>query len=347
MNNHVNSLMSYAEMRIPFPDPDPLWWAATAEDWKREYNNHAEHILDAPLTLADTVRLVLGESPTDLNLQSCHYTLYGFWGLVWELLQLYETTQSDGSGTIGIMPKNPSVMILVGREALTKSLYTLRVMLESLATDQSASTTGPMLVLEYLSMVLLVPLQGLQSFAGRDGEREARRVYPALQEWAQTREARESIWHAGQIYKIADTLSNRSLRGTCVLLIYQASITLWVYGVMAKARRRRDRSDTLGGRAVDHGKLIWLNGEDLSVVRRFIASSECVPALHAVESEPGTFSNSADQEPVCLVEDADVTMRVAIEILKKALSRRGEAQHAIVGSITRLMLELAKVAETL
>ncbi|KAH6619055.1 hypothetical protein C7974DRAFT_342198 [Boeremia exigua] len=350
MNNHVNPLMSYAEMRVPFPDPNPLWFAATAEEWKTEYYNHLQHIPDIPLTLADTVRLTIDEghwSQPDLSQQVCHYTLYGLWNSVWELLQLYETTQGDNSGGIDVMHTAPSLMISVRREALTKSLHALRVRLDSLAAENSTFTTEATFLLEYLSMVLLVPLQGLQAFAGRDGEGEARRVYPALQEWAQTREARQAIWHAGQVYRAADALANRSLRGTCVHLVYQASVTLWVYGIMSRARRRRDQPILEALEDVDHRALIWLDRDDLRTVRKFIATSEGIPAIRSSDRARGSKAFPADDKSACFIEDASATMRAGVKILKRTSGQREVSQHAIVSSVSRLMIELAKVAEIL
>lgn len=349
MNNHVNPLMSYAEMCVPFPDPDSMWWAPTAEDWKREYQKHAQFISDNTWTLLDTVRMAMSEthsSQADLSLRCCHYTLYGFWGMVWELLQLYEMATSDSDAAAFTLHTGSSLIISLRRENLTKCLNILRLRLDTLAADPKIPTTEPMLVLEYLNMVLLVPLRGLQAFAGRDGEQEARRVYPSIQEWTQTREARQAIWHAGQVYKMASVLSQRRLRGTCVLLIYQASITVWVYGIMARARRLRDYSSSLCVRDIDHNALIWLDGEDITAVRRFVATAEGVTALGHVDSELGSLLSSTDERLPCLIEDASGSMKLGISTLRRS-HRWAEAQHAIVGSIIRLMHELAKVADIL
>ncbi|KAJ0104003.1 hypothetical protein J7T55_009667 [Diaporthe amygdali] len=274
------------------------------------------------------------------RIEATLYTLYGLWALVWEQQQFQDTMQSGDAISEDEIHDMPNLMLPSRREPLLKALNALRVRLSSIqGEDERSSTAEPMLVLEYLSMALHVPLQGLHAFAGRDGEREARRIYPLLQEWVQSREARQGIWHAGQVFSAAKAHSSRDMRDLRVMLVYQASITLWVYGVIKKASRGPSRS--LHTEEFGPDSIVWLDGEEKrAAVRKFIAIAEGVPALRDVVDGLG-------EGPICLVENASSTMEAAIHILQRPLDDKDGAQLPLVESVTKLMSEIAKVANIL
>lgn len=341
MTNHVNPLMSYAEVRVPFPDADLMWRATSAEGWKAACLHAGKSPGKRPLTLCDAVRICNGEvKQSDLSVQAMLYTLYGLWALVWERQQFQDAMQSGDAISEDEMHDTPNLMLPSRREPLLKALNALRVRLSSIKDeDERSPTAEPMLVLEYLSMALHVPLQGLHAFAGRDGEREARRIYPLLQEWVQSREARQGVWHAGQVFSAAKAHSSRDMRDLRVMLVYQASITIWVYGVIMKASRGPSRS--LRTEEFGPDSVVWLDGEEKgAAVRKFIAIAEGIPALRDVV-------DGLDEGPICLVENANSTMEAAIHILQRPLDDKDGAQLPLVESITKLMSEIAKVANIL
>ncbi|KAK5064589.1 hypothetical protein LTR84_000422 [Exophiala bonariae] len=264
MTNHVNPLMSYSEMRVPFPEPNEMWVAQTAEEWKAQYMSWSQYIPHDQFTLADAVRVILsdGQWPKPgCTPATTLCVLYGLWGNVWEYKQLQETltavdlnsyhTEHDASGS----------MLPLRREMLVKALNLLKSKDYTVPEGFcSAAVAEPTLVLEYLYMVLYVPLQGLQAFAGRDGEQEARRVFPALQEWVQTREARQAMWHAGQVYRAAKHNPMWCTRDLRAMLVYQASIACWAYGLITDASRRSShRMDKGQMPATRHSfKVLWI-----------------------------------------------------------------------------------------
>lgn len=340
--NHVNPLMSYAEVRVPFPDPNSMWRATTAEEWKAAWLRSEDSPAKQCLALSDAVRISISEvSQKRLKVEEILYTSYGFWGLVWEQQQFREAMQSGDVTGDEEMPDTPNLMLPAQREPLLKAFNALRGSLITLDDEGAGiSIAEPMLVLEYLSMALHVPLQGLHAFAGRDGEREARRIYPLLQEWVQSREARQGIWHAGQVLRAAKAHSSRDMRDLRIMLVYQASITLWVYGVILKASHSASRSLPAG--EIAHEGLVWLDGEGKGAsLRKFIAIAEGVPALR------GVVDDSMAEAPTCLVEDAGSTMKMVITILRRSIDSRDGTQLGLVESITNLMAEIAKVADVL
>lgn len=340
--NHVNPLMSYAEVRVPFPGPNTMWRATTADGWKAAWFRAEESSTTHGLTLSDAVRISITQvTQAELNVAAILYTLYGFWGLVWDQQQFREAMQSGDMSGEDEVHDTPNLMLPARREPLLKALNALRGRLASAdAKDASVSTAEPMLVLEYLNMVLHVPLQGLHAFAGRDGEREARRIYPLLQEWVQSREARQGIWHAGQVLRAAKAHPSRDMRDLRVMLVYQASITLWVYGVILKASRSASRSHPAGD--IDRDDLVRLDdGEKSASVRKFISIAEGVPAVR------GVVDGSGAEATTCLVEDASSTMKMVILILQRPIDSLDGAHLGLVESITNLMAEIAKVADIL
>jgi hypothetical protein len=342
MMNHVNPLMSYAEVRVPFPDPNSMWMATTAEGWKAAWLRAEKPSAKHDLALSDAVRISISQvTQADLDFEAILYTLYGFWGLVWEQQQFREAMQSGGVVGEDELHDTPNLMLSARREPLLKIFNAFRGKLTSEEDKHGRVPTAErMLVLEYLSMVLHVPIQGLHAFAGRDGEREARRIYPLLQEWVQSRDARQGIWHASQVLRAAKAHPPSDMRDLRIVFVYQASITLWVYGVILKASRSATRSLSAGD--VSSEGLVWLDGGEKDAgVRKFIAIAEGTPALN------GVVDGLVAENSACLVEDASSTMRMIIRILRRKIDCQDGAQLGLVESITNLMAEIAKVADIL
>ena len=348
MMNNVNPLMSYSEMRVPFPESIELWRASSAEDWKHQYFKQS-HIKSQPrLTLAEAIRVILSEGDRQeagFDPASTLYVLYGLWGLVWEHQQLQETFN------LGDLHEAPNWMLPSRREMLIKVLKPLRNTWPSSAESHTTESAESTLVLEYLCMALHAPLQCLQAFAGRDGEREARRIYPVLQEWTQTREARQALWHAGQVYRAAEAHSSRRIRDLSMILVYQASVTFWVYGIITSASRRTAISNEQPHLPPQRNGapegLVWLDGESSPAVRRFIAISEGVPVLRDYARGYPSQPVPEEQMPFLVVEDASATMALAVGLLRRPLPIGEGAQVALVNIITRLMVEIGKVAKFL
>ncbi|CAI4217636.1 unnamed protein product [Parascedosporium putredinis] len=84
-------------------------------------------------------------------------------------------------------------------------------------------------------------LRALPIFAGKDGEASSQRIYPMLQEWTQTRDARQALWHAGQVYRTMRLMAGQVAREFQAVAIYQASLVFWVYGIIVGARNKRAR----------------------------------------------------------------------------------------------------------
>ncbi|PSN64644.1 hypothetical protein BS50DRAFT_557290 [Corynespora cassiicola Philippines] len=340
MANQVTPLMSYAEMQIPLPESEEMWWASTAEEWKAAYLRSVPPSSAESLTLAEAVKLAMTESHwsrLEFDRNKILFTVNGLWSLVWEHQRLQETLNSETTATSDMMHDSPGLVLPIRREPLIKALNLLRGRMNTLSEQGVSRCEEPRMALEYLSMLLYVPLQGLQAFAGRDGEQEARRVFPGLQEWIKSRDARQGMWHAGQVYRFAKAHSGTHLRDVRVMLVYQASIVFWVYGVISKASRisfgLQTRQD------IDQNGVVYLDGESSATMRKFITTGEGVPAIHKIDGR-------SEEGLSCPIEDAGATMGIAISILRSTSGQSG-VQLGLVNTITKLMTEIAKVAQIL
>ena len=200
------------------------------------------------------------------------------------------------------------------------------------------------LVLAYLQLALHAPLRSLPVFAGRDGENEAQAIYFGLQEWSQSRDGRESLWYAGQIFKVAKPLPQSFRRSFVAVAIYHASLTLWVFGIITGAQQKKqgmlqpNSSLTSENTAT---KTFRLDGEFSTQYWNFVALGEGVPAIST--SPNGDPANDATAPLYC----AASVMTVGSAILKDQTPRLlSTCLPRFVESLVQLMDELSRIAKS-
>lgn len=122
-------------------------------------------------------------------------------------------------------------------QALVKTLTSFSF---SISTNGShlnpADTYEIALLAQLLLLILHAPLDYVLLFAGKEGEEEARRAYFHLKGWVSTREARQSMWYAGQLLKAARLLCAKLLRDFYAIIVYYASLVLWSYGMIGTSK---------------------------------------------------------------------------------------------------------------
>ncbi|KAK5113557.1 hypothetical protein LTR62_003426 [Meristemomyces frigidus] len=109
---------------------------------------------------------------------------------------------------------------------------------------QTNATPEIMMTLELLSMSLHVDLEDIQTFSGKLGEEEARKVCPRVLAWCQTGESRIAVWHAGQVFRVARSFEKTRLRDFYAVALYHSALTLWVYGMVTYGAARKSSTDT-------------------------------------------------------------------------------------------------------
>jgi len=207
------------------------------------------------------------------------------------------------------------------------------------------------LLLELLSTHLHIPLGDVLLFAGREGEQESRRVYPSLQQWVVSLDARQAVWHAGQVIKAVKKLTFQAARDFNIVAAYHASLVLWAYGVLSL---RTGQNKPVGNEidSSDHSsELVWLDGDDNAQTKRFITLSRgtpCFAAFDRDEDVPIVNHPQTSAVVVKLSNPSDVMFNI-MHILKSRGSRtiNDTSLPPLVESLNQLMNELGIAARAI
>ncbi|KAK3394128.1 hypothetical protein B0H63DRAFT_460102 [Podospora didyma] len=289
MTQFCNPSMSYAELTLPLPCSKELWFARTAEEFKIHYLSSAAAEGKRPPSLGDLFR--------DINLLSTNHQrldvqfaisvfLHGFWSLIWEYRQLNSVFR-------------PSTLLLDSRhQELCKQLQSFQLVTLDWREKLSAQES---MVLHLLLMNLHVSLDDLQLFSGKEGEEQARRVYPTLQMWSSGPEARRALWHAGQIFRQGKRFPLGHLKDFYAIAVHHAALCLWTYGVVIKASRQQQQQQAQLG-YVDP---VFIDGEDSPHVHRYIGFGQGRAAIHG----PNNTSSALLEDPRGCMNIAQDTLR--------------------------------------
>ncbi|KAK3329359.1 hypothetical protein B0H66DRAFT_20445 [Apodospora peruviana] len=378
MTQFCNPSMSYAELTLPLPCSKELWFSRTAEEFKIRYLEVAAAEGKRPPSLGDLLR--------DINLLSANHQrvdvqyaisiyLHGFWSLIWEYRQLnavYRSTAHSPGFTA-----NPNLLLNSRHEELCRLLQNFQLVTHDWHEMLSAQES---IVLHLLLMNLLVSLDDLQLFSGKEGEEQARRVYPVLQRWSDSYEARQALWHAGQILRQAKMFPPGHLKDFYAVTVHHAALCLWTHGVVSKATRPRpttgaDRGgvsqqqhqhqnqnqppDPIQGSAggADYMQqqqeavvVVYLDGDDAPLLHRYISSGQGLPAIRGPDTpvmmrgDPAAALVPAPPATESLLEDPQTCMEVAQEILRANFIDGRESLPPISENIIHLLKQLGNAA---
>lgn len=133
-----------------------------------------------------------------------------------------------------------------------------------------ASNIGSFIV-SYLSMTLNAPIKNIEILAGKAGEQESRDMYQIMKDWPETAEAREAIWHAGQVLRLFKLLDR--LTSFQIIMAYHAGIVLFAYSVLSRVNGRVPAAQT--------DLILYLNDASSSHVEEFIRNGSSEPMLRS------------------------------------------------------------------
>ncbi|KAJ5055114.1 hypothetical protein J3E72DRAFT_231447 [Bipolaris maydis] len=327
------------EMHNGLPAALELWKAPSAEAWRVTW-----------LKLGPSPQLSIRaciEDPSNLsslgNSVDIRYTaivvLSGLWSNTWQYKERLKAC--------GITPGATQNT----RTFSTQALYQeARESLESFATTHM-HWLGPMdpwlaVLHERQLMYLHVSLEDLQLLGGKDGEHEARRVFPQLKEWAQSRSCRQAMWHAGQILREARGNGDSTLKVSTVLGIYHASLILWSYSIISKAQLSNSPADQnpqlkLGCPVTSSKETeIVLDGYHTPLVQHFLASGVGKPCI--TQGRQGTDNmEHLTIEVICQPE----TMAVFQDLLREKYMIDYRDCPNLVGNLVHLIGKLGQAAE--
>ncbi|CCF38655.1 hypothetical protein CH063_09690 [Colletotrichum higginsianum] len=322
----TNPSMSYSELTLPLPEAKELWFARSAAEWKMHYLERTVGQSKRPPSIGDLFRdielLATNRQRLDLQFAISIY-LHGYWALILEYLQLCSVLRTrtwlNNSG-------GKSEEMLRSRHAeLCKDLQSFLLVTsdwhEMLSTQES-------LVLHLLMMNLHLSLNDLQLFSGKEGEDQARRVFGDLRDWSQSAEARQSLWHAGQILRQAKMFPQGHLKDFYAVAVHHAALACWTHGVVSKAS---------GKQPVPYEQeKVFLDGNESNLVHRFIGFNQGRPVILGPMSRAGATEASLDDPKAC--------MEVAQEILRANFRDSTDLHPPIVENLCLLIKQLGHAA---
>ncbi|CAG9952773.1 unnamed protein product [Clonostachys rosea f. rosea IK726] len=322
-------IISFSELKTPLPCARSLWLASDAEEWKALYHNSPRE--PSPLSLVEYLR-----NPTELD-EGCYditfsqlIIIHGIWGMAWQYLQLYEALNK---------PKTSSAALALQHQEITRIIDQFQVHMDD---DASPSVEEPRLMLELVQLRLHIPFHEVESFAGKGSVEDARQALPILHDWVDTQEARQAIWHAGQVLRAAEKFRSGHLRGFFAIAVYQAALALWVYSLVSQGKVREGDNPSTSVQTTKDSAAVCLNGPSELTTRRFICTGKppsCV--LRPGRSAAGPDSASV---PILLTDQESISCMVA-DMLADNFANC-QALPPLVENLQQLLRHLGRAATT-
>ncbi|CAJ2503751.1 Uu.00g111450.m01.CDS01 [Anthostomella pinea] len=324
-----NPLMSFTELCFSLPAARDLWKAHNAEAWRELYLRKTPVPSDMNLPRVSEVMhcmnlLDVFEDYVDVEL--CHTALmYGYWGQIAAYREAVKFYRHDAA------PTNQRGSI--NRLWLTsqhQELYRDLGEFFTLLCSSPQATPHLTIVTELFMMILHVSPDELQRFAGKSGEEEARLAAISLEdEWAQSREARHAVWHAGQVFRNARLLPPASLRGFNAIAVYFASLTLWVYGLLSCSRSTAHAQEDANMRVPPTYAL--MDGHEDRDTRAFLQLDKGVPGL-SLNGDPVAGAES--------LSNPGMVLNISRSLFRDSYPVRTEPLPPLVESLGNLLRDL-------
>ncbi|KAI6785708.1 Early growth response protein-like protein [Emericellopsis cladophorae] len=325
----TNQAISYAELTLPLPEPKELWMAGSALEWKNEYlQRHADRGRPLP-SMGDLFFDIHQLSGNTLRLDvqsSVSIYLHGFWALILEYRRLsaIHKTRSNNGNAGG----NQNLLLGSRHQELLKDLQSFQL----LAQEWPDVTFEEHIVLNFLIMSLHVSLDDLQLFAGKEGEDQARRTYPVLQQWSSSSEARSAVSCASQIIRYAKAVAPGQLKDFCAVAVQQAALALWAYGVINKA----NKGPSTLPRPYQSSDPVYLDGTDTMPIQRFVGFGQGRPVIRGPMNGENTSESGLDDPRAC--------MAIIQELLRSNVNDGCESLPPMVENLCTLVKQLGDAA---
>lgn len=331
-----NPLMSYTELNFGLPASRDLWRARTAEQWRSIYLAKTKANPERSIPKVSEVMHcteILDDFEHLVDMELCYMALlHGYWGQISayrEAIKFYTDGMSNRRNS------THRLWLKTQYQELYRDLNDFSTMILT-----SKRPTAQLAVMsEVLMMVLHVSPDVLQTFAGKAGEDEARRIHSSLEEnWLKTSEARYAIWHAGQIFHHARQLPPASLRDFNALAVYFACLTLWAYGLLscAASRNGSEPDNGSGGSGGSGGRgYILMDSEENRETRAFLQLDRGVPGLTV---------NGNPVDGVESLSNPSVVLSIARDIFRNNFPVVSEPLPPLVESLRSLLQDLGSGA---
>lgn len=329
MTTLTNPCMSYSELTLPLPEPKELWFAKTAEEWKQQYILRHGGQTKRPPCIGDVLRdihlLRANANRIDTQLSIAAY-IHGYWSLILEYRQMCAVHRVR---SYTLTPATAASMLLNQRhQELLKDLQTFQLV----ASDWNAVTPQEHMMLNLLLMNLHISLDDLQLFSGKEGEDQARRIYPILQQWASGSDSRSAAWYAGQVLRYAKEFPEDHIVGFYAVACHHAALALWTYGVIGRANGRQPFT----GNTV--AEMVELDGPDSLAAHRFIGFEQGNPVIR------GPKSARDGSVQLASLKSTRTCMTVVQDILRANVSNPKHGTPHIIENLCGLIQKLGDAA---
>ncbi|EED24420.1 C6 transcription factor RegA [Talaromyces stipitatus ATCC 10500] len=328
-------LISYSEISVPLPATSALWNANSAFEWHDLYCEELASM--GSMHLPTVMECVANLDVLDLSGKfidqkvSCEAVIHAFWGIVREYRQFDKLLKHKARYW-------DNGLVLTSRyQELTRILDYCRIAYE----PESALT---------LHVVLLnmhVSLEDVQFLIAA----EPQICHPArasLSEWANQKESRQALWHAGQIIKHIKLLPVQGLRDFAAIALHMAGMTLWAYGSLSQGpdfQLSQKLSATQNLEAQEPSAvpypltsyhrdgtnldftMVYLDGVQSDDVNRYIAFERGTPVLKGYEE---------DAELV-YIHHPRAVLHLMIELMEQNYRRKASHQPPLVANLIRLI----------
>ncbi|KAL4944372.1 hypothetical protein BDV06DRAFT_210294 [Aspergillus oleicola] len=323
------ALTSSTEFTLPFPSARDLWLAPSASVWKQLWEEKYPQPLGSDLSLRDLLAdpSILSHLPHNVDKGVINSALlHGLMSQVLLFRQQASLTDTCRNDTRAVT----KLWLQSRQDDLLLSLQTA-------VDDMDNLPPNAILFSEFAMMHLHVNFDSVQRFAGQFGEAEARRKYPDLRNWSLTKEARVSIWHAGQVLRAARIILPFQLRGFDNLAIYHAILVLWVFGLLRCGETKFDDATSLSG--APSGPYLSLDGNRPETLKAFVNRGVGQPGLTLHSNGP----DGGDHTSFCQLTSPRLVMEVGRQVLKSNFSGAADHLPPLVENLHDLICELGSL----
>ncbi|KAI5361644.1 hypothetical protein Slin14017_G083770 [Septoria linicola] len=202
-------------------------------------------------------------------------------------------------------------------------------------------------------MSLHVSLEDIILFSGKSGEDEARKVYPRVRDWTEDSEARTAVWHAGQVLRVARSFEQTRLRDFYAVALYQATLTLWVYGMVTSNTARKSGDKTpVPGQPLTHyahdmssqASRVILDDDNDKAAKSFKLIGQGVAGLKSTGSGMLDLARWSGSSNFCSLHNSKGVMLISGDILKSNFPESRNGLPPLVENLVNLMNELGKLS---
>lgn len=332
MTLNVRPSTTFFEYRLPSPHPRSLWLAKSATQWKELYllrlPGRTPKVMEL-LASMPNISAAEGFCDTPHSIKLAFHLLGGM------IVDHHLFATGFRSASLSGGENNELESIRIRRMELKTTIQSFEQAFDRVL---GAANIG-LFIVSYLSMSLMVSIENIAILAGKEGEEESRRMYQIMKFWPQTPEAREAIWHAGQILRFFTLVE--CMTSFQIVIAYQAGLALFGYSLLTSIRED----------AITHPQqipnittttdlpILYLNGTSVTQVEAFIHDGSYKPMLQSsCRGADGPASTS-------LSDGCDVIQTVSEIILDRACNSDGLSPR-LVNGLVKLLKDLGAAIRT-